>query len=110
MTVDPREGPEGSVFRFTGRGWRPGRKVKAYFGPYCRPDDACPAIAYIAFLRTDGRGRFTLRLRAGAERPRDDDRGISAGAHPRFTQRVGRPPHRRTVARAPRYRVIVPPE
>ena len=102
MKVTPREAPEGSVFTFRGRGWRPGKRVEAAYGMYCRPYQACPAIGYIASLRADAEGRFTLRLRAGEERPDDADRGVHSGAHPRFEQ--GR------VARWPRYRVIVPPE
>jgi hypothetical protein len=104
MTVEPRTGPEGSVFRFTGRGWRPQRRVTVYFGPYCRPDVACPAIAYIGRLRTSREGRFTLRLRAGSARPGDADRRIASGSHPRFEQRTGE----RTVSRSPRYRITVP--
>ncbi len=106
MRVEPREGVEGSVFRFTGRGWRPQRRVTVEFGAYCRPDEACPAIGYVGFLRTDSRGRFTFRLRAGSERTEDAERRIASGGHPRFSQRL----RHRTVARAPRYRVIVPPE
>jgi hypothetical protein len=106
VSVEPRTGPEGSVFRFTGRGWRPQRRVTVYYGPYCRPDQACPAIAYVGRLRTNRRGRFTLRLRAGAARAGDSDRKIASGANPTFEQRAGG----RTVSRSPRYRVILPPE
>ena len=104
MTVEPRTGPEGSVFRFSGRRWRPQRLVTVHFGPYCRPDEACPAIAYIGRLRTNAEGRFTFRLRAGAARPGDADRRISAGSNPSFKQRAGE----RTVRRSPRYRVTLP--
>ena len=105
MSVSPREAPEGSVFRFTGRGWRPNRRVTATFGVYCRPDEACIAIAYIVRLRTDATGRFVFRLRAGAEQAGDDERRIHSGSAPSFSQltRSGR-----TVTRRPRYRVIVP--
>jgi hypothetical protein len=105
MSVEPRSGPEGSVFRFEGRGWRPERRVTVHFGPYCRPDEACPAIAYIGRVRTDGRGRFTFRLRAGASRPGDAERRIVSGGRPLFTQQVGE----REVTRSPRYRVTIPP-
>jgi hypothetical protein len=104
MAVEPRTGPEGSVFRFTGRGWRPQRRVTVYFGPYCRPDEACPAIAYVGRLRTNRDGRFAFRLRAGNARPGDVDRGIASGANPTFEQRAGE----RSVSRSPRYRVTIP--
>ncbi len=103
MSVEPRSGPEGSVFRFEGRRWRPERRVTVYFGPYCRPDEACPAIAYTGRLRTDERGRFTFKLRAGTARPGDAERRIASGGKPLFTQKLGD----REVSRAPRYRVIV---
>jgi hypothetical protein len=109
MSVEPREGPEGSVFRFTGRGWRPNRRVRATFGAYCRPDEACIAIAYIVRLYADRTGRFAFRLRAGAARPGDHAKGIHSGARPSFAQRVVIPGRRsRTVTRQPRYRVILP--
>jgi hypothetical protein len=41
MSVKPHEGPEGSVFTFKGRSWRPNRRVTATFGVYCRPGEAC---------------------------------------------------------------------
>jgi hypothetical protein len=104
MAVEPGTGPEGSVFRFKGRGWRPERRVTVWYGPYCRPDEACPEIAYIARLRTNDRGRFTFRLRAGDRQPGDAKRKIVAGAHPVFEQRVGE----RRVSRTPRYRVTLP--
>jgi hypothetical protein len=108
MTVEPREGPEGSVFRFEGRRWRPNGRVRTTFGAYCRPDEACIAILYIGTLRTDARGRFSFRLRGGQEQPGDAERGIVSGGHPSFSQRVGTPGHVRRVIRAPRYRVILP--
>jgi hypothetical protein len=104
MSVKPAEGAEGSVFTFRGRHWRPNRRVTATFGVYCRPDEACIAIAYIVRLRTGDRGGFTFRLRAGDERQGDEQQGIRAGSSPTFSQRVGE----RTVARHPRYRVILP--
>jgi hypothetical protein len=108
MSVEPREAPEGSVFRFTGRGWRPNRRVRVSFGAYCRPDEACIAVLYTALLMTGSRGRFSFRLRAGQERAGDEERGIRSGGQPTFQQRVGRPGYRRTVSRRPRYRVILP--
>jgi hypothetical protein len=108
MSVRPREAPEGSVFRFTGHDWRPNRRVRVTFGAYCRPDEACIAILYFATVRTNDDGRFVFRLRAGEEQPGDGEAGISSGGQPTFSQRVGRPGHRRTVLRRPRYRVIVP--
>jgi hypothetical protein len=104
MTVEPKTGPEGSEFRFTGRGWRPQRRVTVYYGPYCRPDEACPAIAYVGRLRTSREGRFSFRLRAGAARPGDADRRIASGANPTFAQRSAG----HTVSRSPRYRVVLP--
>ena len=103
MSVEPRTGPEGSVFRFTGRDWRPNRRVTVYFGPYCRPDEACPAIAFVGRLRTDDCGRFAFKLRAGTARRGDAERRIASGGRPTFSQRIGE----RTVSRSPRYRVIV---
>jgi hypothetical protein len=100
MSVKPREGPEGSVFRFTGRGWRPNRRVRANFGVYCRPDEACIRILNTVRLKTDATGRFVFRLRAGQEQPGDHARRIYSGGRPSFSQR--------TVTRAPRYRVILP--
>jgi hypothetical protein len=108
MSVEPREGPEGSVFRFTGRDWRPDRRVTATFGVYCPPGDACIAIAYVVRLRTSDSGRFVFRLRAGQEQPRDEERGVRSGSNPTFSHRVGRPGHIRYVSRTPRYRVTVP--
>ena len=104
MTVEPQTGPEGGVFRFTGRGWRPQRRVTVYYGPYCRPDEACPAIAYVGRLRTNRDGRFSFRLRAGDARPGDADRRIASGSNPTFAQLSGG----RTVSRSPRYRVVLP--
>jgi hypothetical protein len=31
ISVEPREGPEGSVFRISGRGWRPDKRVEGRF-------------------------------------------------------------------------------
>jgi hypothetical protein len=104
MTVRPAEAPEGSVFTFRGRHWRPNRRMRVTFGPYCRPDEACPAIAYLGRLRTNGRGRFVFRLRAGAEQEGDREARIHSGHGPRFEQRA----RTRTVSRSPRYRVILP--
>jgi hypothetical protein len=104
MSVEPRTGPEGSVFRFQGRKWRPDRRVTVYFGAYCRPDEACPAIAYMGWVRTDDRGRFRFKLRAGTSRPGDAERRIVSGGRPLFTQKAGG----REVSRAPRYTVTIP--
>lgn len=108
MAVEPREGPEGSVFRFRGRNWRQNGRVRVNFGVYCRPGDVCIDILYTALLKTDGRGRFVFRLRAGQKQASDDKHGIRSGGRPTFLQRVGRPGHRRTIGRSPRYRVILP--
>jgi hypothetical protein len=91
------------VFRFTGRDWRPNRRVTATFGVYCRPGEVCIAIAYLVRPRTDERGRFAFRLRAGQERPRDDERGIRSGSAPTFSQRIGKPGDGRFVSRMPRW-------
>jgi hypothetical protein len=88
------------VFRLEGRGWLRRKRVTVVYGPYCRPDEACPAIAYIGHIRTTRRGRFTFRVRAGRAQPGDKERNIHPGSAFRFSQR--------TVTRAPRYRVIVP--
>jgi hypothetical protein len=105
MSVEPRSGPEGSVFRFEGRRWRPERRVTVHYGVYCRPGEACPAIALMAHLRTNERGRFTFRLRADGDWTDDDEHTrIRSGAHPTFRQRA----RGRTVARTPRYEVTVP--
>jgi hypothetical protein len=108
MSVAPKEGPEGSVFTFKGRHWRPDKRVTIAYGPYCRPDEACPAIAYLGHIRTGPHGGFTFRLRAGAEQDGDPAKGIVSGSGPGFSQRVGRGDRVRTVSRSPRYRVILP--
>jgi hypothetical protein len=100
MTVEPQEGPEGSVFRFKGRRWLANRRVRVTFGPYCRPADACPAIAFIGTVSTNAKGRFVFKLRAGPEQPGDRAAGIRSGGGPSFSQR--------TVTRNPHYRVILP--
>jgi hypothetical protein len=105
LTVEPGAAREGTVFRFEGRRWRPNRRVTVTFGAYCRPNEACIAIAYVAKLRTNGRGRFVFRLRAGQEQAGDGKKHIRAGGPPTFSQRAR---NGRTVSRTPRYRVIVP--
>jgi hypothetical protein len=110
MSVEPREGPEGSVFRIRGRGWRPQRRVEVVYGVYCRPDQACIAIAYLARLRTNRSGGFTFRVRAGQAQPGDRDRRISSGSGFTFSQWQGKPNESHLVQRRPRYRVILPPE
>ena len=100
MAVEPREGPEGSVFRLEGRGWRPRTRVQVVYGVYCRPDQVCIEIAYFARVRTDRRGRFAFRVRAGQPRAGDRERKIHSGSGFTFSQR--------TVTRRPRYRVILP--
>jgi hypothetical protein len=105
IKVKPREGAEGSVFRFVGRDWRPNRRVRVTYGVYCRPGEACIRIAYTAFARTNDNGRFVFRLRAGDEQEGDEEKGIVAGGSPVFSQRA----RKRTVRRSPDYRVIVPP-
>jgi hypothetical protein len=108
MSVEPREALEGSVFRIKGRGWLPHRRVEVFYGPYCRPAQACPDVAYIAHLRTNRRGGFSFRVRAGASEPGDAGRGIVSGGHPGFSQWRGKPHESRLVQRSPRYSVIVP--
>jgi hypothetical protein len=108
MSVEPREGPEGSVFRIRGHGWRPRKRVEVHYGPYCRPDQACPAIAYLGHVRTNCRGRFTFRVRAGQAQPGDRDRKITSGSGFGFTQWLGKPHESHRVQRVPRYRVILP--
>ena len=105
MAVEPREGPEGSVFRISGRAWRPNRRVEVFYGVYCPPGALCPAIGYEGHIRTNRRGRFTFRVRAGQPQPGDDDRKIHAGAGFEFSQRTA---SQRTVTRKPRYRVTLP--
>ena len=108
MAVEPREGPEGSVFRITGRGWRPLRRVEVFYGVYCPPGSVCVAIAYTARLRTNRRGGFTFRVRAGAAQPGDGDRRITSGGGFTFSQWLGRANESHLVQRRPRYRVIRP--
>jgi hypothetical protein len=108
MSVEPREGPEGSVFRIRGRGWRPSRRVEVVYGVYCRPDLACIAIAYIARIRTNSSGGFTFRVRAGEARPGDRDRRITSGSGFTFSQWLGKPNESHLVRRRPRYHVILP--
>jgi hypothetical protein len=100
MTVEPREAPEGSVFRFEGRGWNPRKRVEVTYGVYCRPDQPCIAIAILDHVRTDRHGRFTFRARAGEAQAGDQERNIHSGSGFTFSQR--------TVTRRPRYRVILP--
>jgi hypothetical protein len=100
MSVEPRQGPEGSVLRIRGRAWRPNRLVRVFYGVYCPPGALCIDIAYIAHVRTDRRGRFTFRVRAGQPQAGDEDRHIHSGSGFTFSQR--------TVTRRPRYRVILP--
>ena len=108
MSVRPAEASEGTVFTFMGRRWRPNRRARVTFGVYCRPDEACPAIAAVGFLRTNVRGRFVFRLRAGPEQDGDRESGIHSGSAPTFDQRVRIRGRARTVSRTPRYRVILP--
>jgi hypothetical protein len=105
MTVEPREGPEGSVFRISGRAWRPNRPVQVIYGVYCPPGAVCISIAYFARVRTDRHGRFTFRVRAGEAKAGDDDRKIHAGGDFEFSQRTA---SHRTITRKPRYVVILP--
>jgi len=100
MAVVPQEAPEGSVFRFEGRDWRPRTRVRVIYGVYCRPEQVCIDVAYFAHVRTDRRGRFTFRARAGEAQAGDRERKIVSGSGFSFSQR--------TVTRKPRYRVIVP--
>ena len=108
MSVRPAEAPAGSVFTFRGRHWVPNRRVRVDFGMYCPPGEACPAIGYSGFLRTNGRGRFVFRLRAGAEEDGDKEARIVSGSAPEFVQRARIRRRARTVSRTPRYRVIHP--
>jgi len=108
MSVEPRQGPEGSVFRIRGRGWRPSRRVEIVYGVYCRPGQACVAIAYLAHLRTNSRGGFSFRVRAGQSQTGDDDRKIASGRGFTFSQWRGKPNDSRLVQRRPRYQVILP--
>ena len=105
MSVKPHEGPEGSVFTFKGRGWRPNRRVTATFGVYCRPGEVCIDIAYIARVHTGPHGGFIFRMRAGQEQPGDEAAGIRAGGRPTFSQKRR---DVRLVRRSPHYDVIVP--
>jgi hypothetical protein len=108
MSVRPAEAPEGSVFTFRGRHWRPNRRVRVTFGAYCRPGEACPDILYFSILRANARGRFAFRLRAGAEQDGDQEARIRAGGTPTFRQRARIRGRARTVRRTPGYRVILP--
>jgi hypothetical protein len=105
MSVTPAQGTVGeTVFRFKGSGWRPRARVTAFFGPYCEPTEACPAIAQLVRFRTNRRGGFVFRFRDGDPQAGDAERHIYAGSHgPAFEQLVGKPPHRRLVTRRPEY-------
>jgi len=105
MAVEPHAGPEGSVFRFEGRGWRPQRRVEVVYGVYCRPDEVCIEVAYFAHVRTDRHGRFSFRARAGQAHAGDSDHKIVSGSGFTFSQRTA---SHRTITRKPRYRVILP--
>ncbi len=97
--MDPRPGAHRGALA-PERGWRPRERVEVYYGVYCRPGDVCIAIAYFAHVRTDRRGRFMFRARAGEELAGDRDRKIVSGSGFTFSQR--------TVTRRPHYRVILP--
>jgi hypothetical protein len=108
MSVSPSEGPEGTVFTFKGHHWLRDRRVTAFFGLYCSPDVACPALAQLVTLRTGKRGGFRFQLRAGQPQDGDQENGIHSGSGPSFSQRVARRDRNRFVIRTPRYRVILP--
>ena len=105
MSVTPSEGTVGeTVFRFRGRGWRPNRRVEIFYGPYCQPGAACPAIAFMVRLRTNERGRFVFRFRVGPVKEGDDEQDVHAGGgEPVFEQLVGRPRHTRWLRRQPHF-------
>jgi hypothetical protein len=105
IKVEPREGPEGTVFRFVGSHWRANRRVRVTYGVHCPPGQACIDIAYLAVARTNERGRFVFRLREGAEQEGDEEQGIHAGGNPIFSQRRK---NGRFVTRTPDYSVIYP--
>jgi hypothetical protein len=108
MSVEPRQGPEGSVFRIEGRNWRPRTRVEVFYHVYCRPDTACIALAYFAHFRTNRSGGFTFQVRAGEAQPGDRDRRISSGGGFTFSQWFGKPNESHLVKRRPRYQVILP--
>jgi hypothetical protein len=109
MSVTPASGTvDQTVFRFSGRNWRPNRRVEVFFGPYCAPEQVCPAIAEFVRLRTNSRGGFVFRFREGHAQPGDEGQHIHSGSGVlTFQQIVGRRPHTRYLRRQPRYDVTV---
>ena len=71
--------------------------MSVIFGAYCRPVEACIAIAYFARLRTNAAGASCSGARRPGPAGRPEDRRIRSGSGFTFTQR--------TVTRKPRYRV-----
>jgi hypothetical protein len=108
MSVEPRVAGEGSVFRITGRDWRPRRHVRVTYGAYCRPGQPCILVLHSVRRRTDRQGRFTFRIRAGQPELGDAERGITSGSGFTFSQWLGKPGGSHLVQRRPRYRVILP--
>ena len=110
MSVTPAQGTVGdTVFRIAGRGWRPRGRVSVFYGPYCDPGEACPAIAYFVRIRANRRGGFVFRFRDGDPQSGDAEHHIHAGSHgPVFEQLVGKVPHKRLVRRRPEYTATPP--
>lgn len=104
VTVTPKTGATGTVFRFAGRGWRPDRRVRALHGPYCEGD--CPDLGIVSRIRTDGRGRWEFEFRNGPRQPGDREAGIVAGSGlSYFEQWRGKPHRSRLIRRKAPHRV-----
>jgi hypothetical protein len=106
VSVAPARGTIHTVFRFSGRGWRPRRVVTILHGVYCKPHSVCPAVGVVEHLRSDENGRFLFRFRngPGPRHPTDIPRPSAQGGGPvsfRQVRRRGR--HVVEVVRTPVY-------
>jgi hypothetical protein len=110
VSVEPKNGDTETVFTFSGRGWRPKRKVEAQYSVYCRiqqePKVVCKPVGLVKRLRADKRGHFVFRFRNGPGKldPNDIPPPSAQGGGPvRFSQWRGRPYHSKRIRRKPLY-------
>jgi hypothetical protein len=108
--VEPKSGDTKTVFKFSGRGWRPNRRVEALHGLYCRvqqePKVVCQPAGIVERFRANKRGRFVFRFRNGPGVLDPDDippPAAQGGGPVTFSQWRGRPYHSKRVRRRPLY-------